>query len=540
MADQIIQTSAHRLFPDEASPAGAHIVPLSILDATVGSFAPAEAFWVYDAPTDQRAHAQLRVSLIKTLNAYPQFAGQLQYTQYNPTGDHTSRSRRLQVTYGVPADPGVEFVVADCSAEVAALFPSVEQRKSGLGAFDVSSLGALLLLPEGPDLASHSSGDFTGLPSLIVQVTRFKCGGTVVALRASHPLADAQTLTTFVSDWAAVNRALLANSPLPVLVPIFSPATLDQAASGDIDAAAPDPELLKIADELPIHRYDWWASADGGPDGWDATSIPAHFASLHNTIEFGPPIPWHEWELQAPISNVLLYFSPTELARIWAAAASPASPADRDASSTITNVSRLDTLQAHVWALLMRAHPEVGGADNFHMHLSLGLRERIAPPLPPRTLGSPLVLARASAPRDTPLPALARLLRGTMAAFTPVRVGALLHSLAFDLDSRRMWGGFVGGRQTIATAWVRLGVYEVDFGFGGEGQAGRRPRFVHQVVPAMEGVMQVMEAGPRSDGEGGGPWYRDGASVSLMIATTVYHRMLEDPLLRKYRDPSPP
>ncbi|KAJ6560222.1 transferase family-domain-containing protein [Mycena capillaripes] len=514
---QITPTSSTRVFPEE--PSSLRTVELSILDASVGNFGPAAAVWVYDAPIPQGkpalAPAHLERSLVRTLNAYPQWAGQLQYTTYIHGGNHTSRSRRLQVTYGAPADPGVEFVVTSRDADVATLFPSLEERTSGLGVFDASSLGALNLLPSSPALASHTNGDFAGLPCLIVQVTSFKCGGVVIALKSSHPVADAQTLTTFVNDWAAVNRALAQNLPLPVLAPSFLPAAVDQAALGDIDAASPDPDILKIAHELPIHRYDWWASKDGCPAGaLESTQIPPHLASLAD-IEFGPPIPWHEWDLQAPTSNFLLYFSADELTRIWTAAASPGS-----------RISRFDALQAHLWSVLIRAHAPESAEEQFHFNLSLGIRDRVAPPLGAHALGSPIVLARASGTAEMSLAQLAREIRDTLTQFTPARVGALLHEMAFDVDSRRMWGGFIGRRNTIVTSWVRLGLYEVDFG-------GGRPRFVHGIMPAMEGVVQVMEAMPQSSA--GGPWYQDGASVSMMVTDEVIQRMLKDPLLRKYQ-----
>ncbi|KAJ7094378.1 transferase family-domain-containing protein [Mycena epipterygia] len=514
---QITPTSSSRLFPDE--PAFARTTALSILDASVGNFGPAAAAWVYDVPPEHGkpafAPTHLRLSLTKTLIAYPQWAGQLQYTQYNPAGDHTSRSRRYQVTYGTAADPGVEFVEASCNADVATLFPSLEERAAGPGAFDASSLGALDLLPN-TSLASHTMADFTGLPCLIVQVTSFKCGGLVIALKASHPLADAQTLTTFVNDWALVNSALVQNLPPPVLAPIFSPAALDQAALGDIDVASPDPAIIKIARELPIHRYDWWASAEGCPAGaLDSTKPPPHLVSLTD-IELGRPLPWHEWDLQAPVSNFLLYFSADELSRIWAAAASPGA-----------QISRFDALQAHLWSVLIRARVPETQDEPFRMNLSLGLRERVTPPLGVRALGSPIVLARARGTAAMSLAELARAIRETVVPFTPARVGALLHEMAFDLDSRRMWGAFIGRKNTIVTSWMRLGVYEVDFG-------GGRPRFMHAVMPAMDGVVQVMEGGAQS--ASGGPWYQAGASASLMLSTAVIQRMLEDPLLRKYRE----
>ncbi|KAF7335283.1 hypothetical protein MSAN_02339000 [Mycena sanguinolenta] len=513
----ITSTTSERVFPD--APPSLRTLSLSILDASVGNFGAAAAVWVYDAPQEQGKSAlnltQLKLSLVRALNAYPHWAGQLQYTTYIPHGNHTSRSRRLEIVYGAPTDPGVEFVVAASDAAIADVFPSLDDRTSGVGAFDASAFGALNLLPSSPALASHSSGDFEGLPCLIVQVTSFKCGGAVIALKASHPLADAQTLTTFVNDWAAVNHALVQNVTPPVPSPDFSPAALDQAALGDIDAAAPDPEILKIAHELQIHRYDWWASAEGCPaSALESTKIPQHLASCAD-IALGPPIPWHEWDLQAPVSNYLLHFSADELARIWTAASSPG-----------TQISRFDALQAHLWAALIRARVPTAPDEQFYFNLTLGVRDRVSPPLPACSLGSPIVLARASATAQTPLPHLARTIRSTVAQFTPARVGALLHEMAFDLDARRMWGGFIGRRNTIVTSWVRLGLYEMDFGAG-------RPRLVHGVMPAMEGVVQVMEAGPQSSE--GGPWYQDGASVSVMLPTEVVQRMLNDPLLRKYR-----
>ncbi|KAJ6608799.1 hypothetical protein B0H10DRAFT_1955127 [Mycena sp. CBHHK59/15] len=129
---------------------------------------------------------------------------------------------------------------------------------------------------------------------------------------------------------------------------------------------------------------------------------------------------------------------------------------------------------------------------------------------------------------------LACAVRDVVVQFTPVRTAALLHEMAFDVDARRLWGGFIGRRNTIVTSWMRLGVYEVDFG-------GGRPRFVQAIMPAMEGVIQVMEAMPASSR--GRPWYQDGASVSLVLNTQVTEKIMNDnindPLLRKYRSGNP-
>ncbi|PWA69736.1 transferase, Chloramphenicol acetyltransferase-like domain protein [Artemisia annua] len=43
-------------------------------------------------------------------------------------------------------------------------------------------------------------------PLLTVQVTMFECGGVALGVNVSHKIVDASTLSTFVSEWAAMNR----------------------------------------------------------------------------------------------------------------------------------------------------------------------------------------------------------------------------------------------------------------------------------------------------------------------------------------------
>ncbi|KAF7312528.1 hypothetical protein MIND_00266600 [Mycena indigotica] len=486
----------------------AKCTPLSILDSSVGNFSATAAVWVYNGPSSLDS-TSLQTALIKTLDVYPQWAGQIRCTKYNPSSGHTTRSRRLEVVYGTSNDPGVEFVVANTAEEVDSVFPSVEERTSTPTAWNATSLAALNLLPQSPALAN---GDVMGLPALVVQVTKFACGGIAIALKSSHPMADAQTLTTFVKDWAEMHRAITQNLPTPAITRHFVPSDVDNAAAGDIDAESADSNVLRRARELPIHRYDWWASSDDCPEFMlDSTRIPLYIKAGVD-FTYGPPLPWAEWDHTQPISNYILHFSAAEIFRIWQAASVPGQV-----------ISRFDALQAHVWSVLIRAHQPKQG-ENFHLNLSLGVRERLVRPLR-EALGSPIVLARATATGESSLAELAHHLRETVTWFTPIRVSALLHEMAFDIDARRMWAGFIGSRNMIVTSWLRLGVYEVDFGAG-------RPRFVHSVMPALEGIVQVMEARPRM--ESGGPWYQDGASVSIMLPNSVWETFLVDQDLRKF------
>lgn len=55
--------------------------------------------------------------------------------------------------------------------------------------------------------------------------------------------------------------------------PVFDPPRLDSHATGDIDAAALDPDICAVVRDLPLHRYDWWrTSAPGYPSGAMSTA----------------------------------------------------------------------------------------------------------------------------------------------------------------------------------------------------------------------------------------------------------------------------
>jgi len=95
-----------------------------------------------------------------------------------------------------------------------------------------------------------------GLPGTIIRLTTFDCGGVAVAVKMAHVLADAQAMVQFVNNWARVNRDILAQAPIPRLSPVFDPSLIDRAAAGDIDAAKPDPEIIRAARTLHINRFD--------------------------------------------------------------------------------------------------------------------------------------------------------------------------------------------------------------------------------------------------------------------------------------------
>ncbi|KAG6856261.1 hypothetical protein H0H87_006017 [Tephrocybe sp. NHM501043] len=494
-----------RLFP--SSPPKIHSTPLSILDAQAVRFAPSAGVWVFKgAPTVD----ELTISLKITLDAYPQWTGQLHWAPYIPSGGgHTQRFGRLMLSYGKSDDPGVEFIAATSPHTIASFGGDAVD-----GCTNVTNLPFANLIDSTTPLALHDAINYAGLPSLSVQITTLADNGVAIAIKFAHPLADAQTLLQFTHDWAAVSRVVVAQGTLPTLSPVFDPSLLDRAAAGDIDASHPSSEILEVARPLPLHRYDCWNSKPNSPPFMKplVTAPPEVEATVG---ELGQPIDWVNWDYTAPVSHFLIEFSPSELDAMW-----------KDAGS-YSRVSHLDALLAHIWNLIIRAQKIDG---EFHLDVTFGFRNRVNPPLPPSFLGSPLTLTKVTATAkdaiDHRLGPMAASIRSSLNAFNGLTIPALLHEMAYEVSPLRKWSAFFGSRNTIITSWLQLGMRDVDFGKGA-------PIHVDAVMPSTDGCVQVMEADQSSPGKKA--WHEKGGIVSLHMRGDVIQRILKDPALRKYR-----
>jgi len=508
-----------------------HSISLSIIDATVADFAPCAAVWFFDSPPSPHSApspSHLRSALEKTLNAYPQWCGRLHRVSYRRDGHHTQRFGRLNLTYGLESDPGVEFVVAQSPTTLSSLVPSAIERSVRFQSWNASRVPSEKFLPSTP--LALSKIDDARLPGMVVQITTFGCGGMAVAVKIAHPLADAHALVYFARDWARASCAILADKPMPSMSPVFNPHLLDRSAAGDIDALQPDPALIEMARALPCHRFDWWASVDGCPFPTQATKIPPEL----NPASIGSPgtrMPWSDWDLAAPVSHYLLHFSSSEVKHVWEMASLSSAP-----------VSRHDALVSHIWACINRARGLEHDEETVHLDISFGLRSRLSPALPDAFLGSPVMLADVSssgreASMESPA-AMASRIRSTLARFNSSTLSAHLHDAAYEASPQRLWQAFLGRRHVLVTSWVHSRVYEVDFG------TALPPRYVEAVMPSMDGCVQLMEAAPvESSKEVLGSsrdlkklnhWCDNGVDVSIHLESKAMERLLKDPLLRKY------
>ncbi|KAL1962264.1 hypothetical protein VTN77DRAFT_9854 [Rasamsonia byssochlamydoides] len=481
---QIEVVSAECVWPSTRpdSPVSA---PLSIIDATVADFSPCQAVILFDANHDPNTSSRLtpdylRSALQKTLEAYPQWCGRLHQSTYQPgtvPKSHTLRYGRLFLTYGRSDDPGALFIVAKADRPLAELVPSGQESATrDARTWNAANFPAAQLVSQAQ--LSTKNLDDPSLPSVVVQVTTFSCGGVAVALKFAHLLADAHCMALFAQDWAAVSHALLAGTELPHLSPLFDPQSLDKHAAGNIDAPHPDSQLVAQAHSLPSHRYDWWISHHDCPYETRTKHIPMELPMVPHDPP-GQRMSWSEWDVTAPVSHYVLHFSRNELDRLWK---------DVSAAASIP-LSRQDALLAHLWSCINRARSPI-----FIAAISTTGREAAT--------GHPSKLAS--------------LIRSTVAVFTPENVAAHLHAKAYEQNPVRIWEAILGRRHLLVTSWVHTGMHRVDFGTDtpryvqGAGSQDRRPVARHGSA--------------------------HGVDVQLYLATESMDRLLQNPAVRKYSD----
>ncbi|KXJ87205.1 hypothetical protein Micbo1qcDRAFT_151973 [Microdochium bolleyi] len=493
---------------------------LSITDAVTAPVAGPECIWFYDdlIGHDDGLVAKLEASLQATLVFAPYLAGRLEEIPFKPGGDWTERGGRLQAVYGSESSPpGVQLTVLACDTCLGDIIPDAASRgrlwQSGRVPFS-------LFRADSTPLALDDGHTVDNLPVTKVTITTFPCGGLAVAAKVVHPLYDAESLVRFMHTWSATHANMFHGAEHGILELRLQPDLFMSYALGDINAPCPDPSITQVSRELPLHRYDWWASADGCPPSlrW-RTEPPADTR-----------IPWEDADLEAPISSYTILFSRPEIEAMYLEAALQGTCAGLSSWGTI---SRLDALLAHIWSLIVRAR-KLPTTDTVYANMALGFRSRISPSLPEEFVGCPATLAYAqgtASDAEGSLATFATAFRRTISSFTPTTIPAFLHDLAHQVECRRYWGTSPSRHHITATSWLHNRLYDVDWGI-----PGCRPRLVEPVMPAF--LICVTEGVPTerttTDSEGQLPWYTNGATVSIHFESEVVERIINDPVLRRF------
>ena len=514
---------------------------LSLLDATVTNFAKTSATWLFECPElpDQfNLPDHLRQSLQITLDAYPQWCGQLQsitsltdssIPERSQLPRHARRFGRVYVTYGFAKDPGVEFIVATSTATLEDLSPLSRTEHKPIwdrhqAPLDEFSPLTSLVNP------LKDTPEYGYIPAIAIQATMLGCGGYVLSVKAAHAIADAHSLVYFVKHWAAVSRSILQSLPLPSQTPMFYPKMLDSLAAGDINSDAADEAIIQQTTKLPFHRYDWWIPSPGMPC-W-GTLKPDVFTE--EVVPAGNAIPWWELDMEAPVSHYVIHLNKEQVDFLWQESIKGLSEGDMK-----ERISKHDAILAHIWSCINRAR-QMGQDDvPVHADLSYGLRPVLN--LGDGFMGSPIVILnlemRASELAFTSTTAtdrseqginiqpIAQYIRKTInQANDPSLLAAHLHSVAFEKTPQRIWQAFMGRRHILVTTWARAGLYEVDFGFGGESKV----RYAEGIVPDMDGIVLIKEAGAV---EKGMSWTERGVDISVRLRREDMERLIRDPWL---------
>lgn len=515
--------STRRVFP--ATPRkNTTTTKLSIVDATAARFTPCGAIWFFDGAPDIDANnpalfERIELALMQTLDDYPHYSGHIQWaTPDMVAGDINPRHiGRPVVIYGTADDPGVELTVVQDDRDLASVVPDPSERATTKKVWVASDFPQNDFLPS-TVLAFSSLNAYVGLPGVAVQVTAFKCSGFAVSVNATHCLSDATCLLQFVHNWAAHSRV---GGPAEKAwqKPIFKPAQLDEYARLSAPATDPDRARISHARSLPMHRFDWWATEAPGYPSWAIASTnatrPPPEELQHVTLSPSTYAPWPTWDLGAAVEHVQIRFSAEEVANMKLAAVET-SPVQGQ------TISRQDALLAHVWTLVNRARGLQEDTEQVYLNITLGLRNRLSPPLPESFVGSPLLLAyvaeTGSTAATSKIGAIASSIRSMMSQFTPEAVSDYLYDAAHEVSPQRLWQTFLGSRHVLITSWARAQAYQVDF-------CGSRQlaRYVQGVMPKVDGLVHIMDIAETGDFD-----------VSLALEKETMQRLLSDPLLMSF------
>lgn len=363
-------------------------IPLSSSDLVV-PMVHVEVIYAFEssAPT---AALLLEESLRKVLVEYREWAGRL--------GRDAATSRpAIELT-----DDGAVFMEAVADGSLQDLFP-----------FDPS--------PQLLDLVPPNRGT----PELLlVQVTKFNCGGMTLGVARHHQVADGEAASQFMSAWASACKS---NLPITAILHDRSPL---------MPRNPPSPTFEH-------HEY--------------SKPPPS------NLEGFGFP----------PLARKKLHFNRETLANIK-------SSAGKDLHDDERSYTTFESLTAHLWRCVTKARGLTGAIATRSLIAANG-RRRLHPPVPETYFGNCIFHAcpatTVSRLVDEPLSFAASLVHASIR-----RIDNEYMRSAIDFVEQERRNPVARSRSSVlspnlsVTSWVQLPLYKLDFGWGTPVFAG--PPFV--------------------------------------------------------------
>lgn len=252
--------------------------------------------------------------------------------------------------------------------------------------------------------------NFVGIPPLVVQVTRLRCGGFVFCVGFSHCLCDGLGSSQFLHAWAEIARG--GTGPVSVrpvwgrhlLRPKCPPAGVEYS----------HPEFKQVQDLCNFKERM-------RPDAIVSSSVCFTSAQL--------------LELKKMVSR----------------------------DSAACKCTSFEVLSAHVWRCWIRAM-DLPGVQTIKLLFSVNVRKRLQPQLPPGFFGNGFVLACAETTvkelSESSLLYAVKLVQKAKASLT----NEYIRSLINYLDDKTARPDLVAS--LVISQWSRLELTEVDFGWG--------------------------------------------------------------------------
>ncbi|KAL6331438.1 hypothetical protein AAG906_011377 [Vitis piasezkii] len=275
------------------------------------------------------------------------------------------------------------------------------------------------------------------LPLLLVQVTKFSCGGMSLGLGISHTIADGLGALRFISEWAKIARGEQPNSP-PFL----------------------DRSILLAPENLTAPVFDH-------PE----YSTQPLLIGKQDNME----------ERKRETATLMLKLSKDQVEKLKDKANK-----DRSASNNKRPYTRYEAVAGHIWRSACKARQHESQQPTT-LSIIVDARNRMEPPLPPRYFGNATFRVTAESTSgelvSKPLGYASGKARQAIEKATHEYLQSSLVYVKCQEDVTQFRnfhtvgcakGAFYGNPNLEITSWARLPIYGADFGWGQEIYMGFR------------------------------------------------------------------
>ncbi|CAM6114133.1 unnamed protein product [Calypogeia fissa] len=257
--------------------------------------------------------------------------------------------------------------------------------------------------------AYHQEGN----PAFFVQVTRFKCGGVILALSWNHIVADMTGAVSFFTAWSEISRvgstSIVPDHDRSILSTQYSSETV---SSNGTPSTAPSVAAAEAAKIQQVLRAKYTVR------------------TLHIRKEAMDKV-----VLQAKREN--------------------------------PEVSRMDCVSAHLWRSLAKIYAQSGISDSTVFTTAVEGRSKMG--VSPHYFGNTVTSASvngvpAADILSKPVSYAASLIRKAIKGITSETYWTIIN----EMDLRNPWKTSINRTdyQMGLTSWVRFGLNDIDFGFG--------------------------------------------------------------------------